>query len=61
MPIEIRVLEPATISFLLTPLLSQALDMLPKPITAVLPEECLDVARRVLAPSSCLSDDAKCA
>lgn len=33
--------------------------MLPKPINAVLPEECLDVARRVLAPSSCLSDDAK--
>ncbi|KAK9903356.1 hypothetical protein WJX75_003688 [Coccomyxa subellipsoidea] len=39
--------------------LCQVLDMLPKPINAVLPEECLEVARRVLAPSSCLSDNAK--
>ncbi|BDA50111.1 probable helicase SEN1 at C-terminar half [Coccomyxa sp. Obi] len=39
--------------------LCQVLDMLPKPISAVLPEECLDIAKRLLAPGSPLSDVAK--
>ena len=40
-------------------LLLQVLDMLPRPISAVLPEECLDIARRLLAPGSALSDVAR--
>ncbi len=40
-------------------LVLQVLDMLPKPISAVLPEECLDIARRLLAPGSSLSYVAK--
>ncbi|CAL8465380.1 g4916 [Coccomyxa elongata] len=39
--------------------LSQVLDMLPKPISAVLPEDCVDIARRLQAHGSSLSDVAK--